>query len=103
MPSFATSEGWNCPAWTPGMPSQRVAWLRVAAGLASVGTAGYVVLFTDFMEKVVKYNASRITVWRDPFGGTPEFRRDQARQTIQSLIESTIPTSTNWMASAVPP
>ena len=44
------------------------------------------VLFTDFMEKVVKYNASRITVWRDPFGGTPEFQRDQAWQTIQSLI-----------------
>ena len=51
-----------------------------------MGTAGYVVLFTDFMEKVVKYNASRITVWRDPFGGTPEFQRDQAWQTIQSLI-----------------
>ena len=61
-------------------------WGWIAAGLASVGTAGYVVLFTDFMEKVVKYNASRITVWRDPFGGTPEFQRDQAWQTIQSLI-----------------
>ena len=61
-------------------------WGWIAAGVASVLGAGYVVLFTDFMEKVVKYNAARITVWRDPFGGDAAFQRDQAWQTIQSLL-----------------
>ena len=61
-------------------------WGWIAAGVASVLGAGYVVLFTDFMEKVVKYNAARIAVWRDPFGGDAAFQRDQAWQTIQSLL-----------------
>ena len=52
---------------------------------ASVGGAGYLVLFTDLMKKI-GYNASRIEVWRDPFGGDMEFQRDKAWQTIQSLL-----------------
>ena len=60
-------------------------WGWIAAGVGSVGAAGYLVLFTDFMEKVVGYNASRIAVWRDPFAGDLAWRRDEAWQTIQSL------------------
>ena len=60
-------------------------WGWIAAGVGSVVAAGYLVLFTDFMEKVVGYNASRIAVWRDPFAGDLAWRRDEAWQTIQSL------------------
>lgn len=60
-------------------------WGWIGAGIAGAAGAGYLVLFTDFMQKV-GYNASRILVWRDPFGGDLEFQRNQAWQTIQSLI-----------------
>lgn len=59
-------------------------WGWIAAGLGAVGGAGYLVLFTGLMEKI-GYNSSRIAVWRDPFAGTMEWRRDEAWQTIQSL------------------
>ena len=60
-------------------------WRWIAAGVASVLGGGYMLLFTDLMEKI-GYNAARITVWRDPFGGTLEFQRDKAWQVIQSLV-----------------
>ena len=60
-------------------------WGWIAAGITGVLGAGYLVLFTDLMQKI-GYNAARITVWRDPFGGDLEFRRKYAYQTIQSLI-----------------
>lgn len=60
-------------------------WGWIAAGVTAVLGAGYLVLFTDLMEKI-GYNAARITVWRDPFGGDMEFQRNKAWQTIQSLI-----------------
>ena len=60
-------------------------WGWIAAGVGTVGAGGYLMLFTDLMEKI-NYNAARITVWRDPFGGDLEFRRKYAYQTIQSLI-----------------
>ncbi len=60
-------------------------WGWIAAGITGVLGAGYLVLFTDLMEKI-GYNAARITVWRDPFGGDLEFQRRYAWQTIQSLI-----------------
>ncbi len=60
-------------------------WGWIAAGITGVLGAGYLVLFTDLMEKI-GYNAARITVWRDPFGGDLEFQRKYAWQTIQSLI-----------------
>lgn len=59
-------------------------WGWIAAGVTAVGGGGYLMLFTDLMEKI-GYNASRITVWRDPFGGDLAFRRKEAFQTIQSL------------------
>ena len=60
-------------------------WGWIAAGVGTVGVGGYLMLFTDLMAKI-NYNAARITVWRDPFGGDLEFRRKYAYQTIQSLI-----------------
>ena len=60
-------------------------WGWIAAGITGVLGAGYLVLFTDLMEKI-GYNAARITVWRDPFGGDLEFQRSKAWQVIQSLI-----------------
>ena len=60
-------------------------WGWIAAGVGTVGVGGYLMLFTDLMAKI-DYNAARITVWRDPFGGDLEFRRKYAYQTIQSLI-----------------
>ncbi len=60
-------------------------WGWIAAGVGTVGVGGYLVLFTDLMQKI-GYNAARITVWRDPFGGDLEFQRRYAWQTIQSLI-----------------
>ncbi len=60
-------------------------WGWIAAGITGVLGAGYLVLFTDLMQKI-GYNAARITVWRDPFGGDLEFQRKYAWQTIQSLI-----------------
>ena len=60
-------------------------WGWIAAGVAGVGAGGYLMLFTDLMQKV-GYNAARITVWKDPFGGDLEFQRKYAWQTMQSLI-----------------
>lgn len=59
-------------------------WGWVAAGIGGLCGGGYLLLFTDLMQKI-GYNASRIAVWRDPFGGDAEFRRGPAFQTIQSL------------------
>lgn len=59
-------------------------WGWIAAGVAGLCGGGYLMLFTGLMEKI-GYNASRIAVWRDPFGGDTEFRRGPAFQTIQSL------------------
>ena len=63
-------------------------WGWIAAGAGGLGFASYLLAFTDVIEnffKAIKYNASRIAVWKDPFGGDIEFRRDEAYQTIQSL------------------
>ena len=60
-------------------------WGWIAAGMGAVCGGGYLMLFTDLMEKI-GYNASRIAVWKDPFGGDLEFQRNQAWQVIQSLI-----------------
>jgi len=60
-------------------------WGWIAAGVTSLLGGGYLLLFTDLMQKI-GYNAARITVWRDPFGGDAEFRRNEAWQTYQSLL-----------------
>lgn len=63
-------------------------WGWIAAGVGGLGFASYLLAFTDVIEnffKAIKYNAARISVWKDPFGGDIEFRRDEAFQTIQSL------------------
>ena len=60
-------------------------WGWIAAGVGGLCGGGYLMLFTDLMEKI-GYNASRIAVWKDPFGGDLEFQRNQAWQVIQSLI-----------------
>ena len=63
-------------------------WGWIAAGVSAVGLGTYLLAFTDVIEnffKAINYNASRIAVWKDPFGGDLEFRRDAAWQTIQGL------------------
>jgi len=60
-------------------------WGWIAAGLGALCGGGYLMLFTDLMEKI-GYNASRISVWRDPFGGDLATQRGDAWQVIQSLI-----------------
>ncbi len=60
-------------------------WGWIAAGVAGVGAGGYLMLFTDLMQKI-GYNAARIMVWKDPFGGDLDFQRRYAWQTMQSLI-----------------
>lgn len=63
-------------------------WGWIAAGAGGLGFASYLLAFTDIIEnffKAIKYNASRITVWKNPFGGDADFRRGEAYQTIQSL------------------
>lgn len=63
-------------------------WGWVAAGSGALGVAGYLLFFTEAIDKLFKaldYNATRLQVWRDPFGGDLAFRRDDAWQTIQSL------------------
>ena len=60
----------------------------VAAGCAGLGAGYYLLARTDLIEaffKALKYNATRIAVWKDPFGGDLEFRRNDAWQTIQGL------------------
>ncbi len=52
-------------------------WLGYGAGLAGI-------VATLFFTGVVKYNSSRITVWRDPLN--PEWARDSGYQIRQSLI-----------------
>lgn len=63
-------------------------WGWIAAGVTGLGFASYLLAFTDVIENIfksIKYNASRIAVWKDPFGGDLEFRRNDAWQTIQGL------------------
>ena len=63
-------------------------WGWIAAGVSAVGLGTYLLAFTDVIEnffKAINYNASRIAVWKDPFGGDLAFRRDAAWQTIQGL------------------
>lgn len=63
-------------------------WGWVAAGCGAVGAMGFLLYCTDVIDKVfhaLQYNATRLQVWRDPFGGDLAFRRDDAWQTIQSL------------------
>ena len=63
-------------------------WGWIAAGVSAVGLGTYLLAFTDVVEnffKAIDYNASRIAVWKDPFGGDLAFRRDAAWQTIQGL------------------
>jgi len=60
----------------------------VITGCISLGSAYYLLAKTDLIEaffKALKYNATRIAVWKDPFGGDLEFRRNDAWQTIQGL------------------
>ncbi len=59
-----------------------------AAGSGALGLMGYLLYFTEIIDKffhAINYNATRLQVWRDPFGGDLAFRRDDAWQTIQSL------------------
>ena len=63
-------------------------WGWIALGAGGLGLGAYLLFFTEVIDnifKAINYNASRLLVWRDPFGGDLEFRRDQAWQTIQSL------------------
>lgn len=63
-------------------------WGWIAAGAGGLAAGSYLLAFTDVIEnffKAIKYNASRIAVWKDPFGGDLAFRRDDAWQTIQGL------------------
>ena len=60
-------------------------WGWIAAGVGAMLGGGYLLLFTDLMEKI-GYNAARISVWRDPFGGDLATQRGDAWQVIQSLI-----------------
>ena len=55
------------------------AWVAGGAGAAAVG--GYLVLFTDLMEKI-GYNSSRIKTWMDPWWDV----RNESWQMAQSLI-----------------
>lgn len=60
----------------------------VITGCIGLGSAYYLLAKTDLIEaffKALKYNATRIAVWKDPFGGDLEFRRNDAWQTIQGL------------------
>ena len=63
-------------------------WGWIACGAGGLGLGGYLLFFTEVIDnifKAINYNASRLMVWRDPFGGDLEFRRSHAWQTIQSL------------------
>ncbi|MDE6997965.1 MAG: putative lipid II flippase FtsW [Oscillospiraceae bacterium] len=64
-------------------------WKWVALGVTGVACAWCLMAYTDIIENIlrsIQYNASRITVWKDPFGGDLEFQRGAAFQTRQSLI-----------------
>ena len=56
-------------------------WRWVAAGLTAGVAGGYLLLFTDLMEKI-GYNSDRITTWRDAFWDPT----DKSFQMAQSLI-----------------
>ena len=56
-------------------------WGWIAAGVGTVGVGGYLMLFTDLMEKI-DYNAARITVWLDPWWDP----QGESWQMAQSLI-----------------
>ena len=63
-------------------------WGWIAFGAGGLGLGAYLLFFTEAIDnifKAINYNASRLMVWRDPFGGDLEFRRSHAWQTIQSL------------------
>ena len=53
----------------------------VAGGVSAVCAGGYVLLFTDFMQKI-GYNSDRITTWHDPWWDV----QDKSFQMAQSLI-----------------
>ena len=64
-------------------------WKWVALGVTGVACAWCLMAYTDVMEnllKAIEYNASRITVWKDPLGGDLEYQRGDAFQIRQSLI-----------------
>ena len=64
-------------------------WKWVALGVTGVTAAWLLMTYTDVIESIlqaVHYNASRIAVWKDPFGGDREFQQGVAFQTRQSLI-----------------
>ncbi len=54
-------------------------WLALGGGGGAVG--GYLLLYTDLMEKI-GYNSHRITTWRDPFWDM----QDKSYQMAQSFI-----------------
>lgn len=55
----------------------RLTW--VAAGLSAVGAVAI-----GFLTGVIKYNSSRIVIWRDPFN--EEYAKNKGWQMIQSLL-----------------
>lgn len=64
-------------------------WGWIAGGVGVLGGASYVLVFTDWLEKLmqkINYNAARIGVWKDPFGGDLATMQGDAYQIIQSLI-----------------
>ena len=64
-------------------------WGWIAAGVSGLGIASYILVFTDWFEQLtakLHYNAARIGVWKDPFGGDLTTQQGDAYQIIQSLI-----------------
>ncbi len=64
-------------------------WGWIAAGVTGLASASYLLAFTDVVENIMKaidYNAARIGVWKDPFGGDLAMQQGDAYQVIQSLI-----------------
>lgn len=64
-------------------------WAWIAAGVTGLASASYLLTFTDVVENLMKaidYNAARIGVWKDPFGGDLATQQGEAYQVIQSLI-----------------
>ena len=56
-------------------------WGWIAAGVGGIGAGGYLMLFTDLMEKI-GYNSDRIKTWHDPWWDM----KDESWQMAQSLI-----------------
>lgn len=60
----------------------------IGLGCAGLGIGYYLLAYTDIIEaffKAIKYNSTRIAVWKNPFLDDLEFRRNDAWQTIQGL------------------